>query len=82
MFSAESRASISVGFRKHPVFTKHSLLCGLDRQGGKQQQQRIHLGNQQIVLNQNTNGNTGYSILAFKMSFKVPGKIIPISESL
>lgn len=80
MFSIKSRASISVGFRKAASIHKTQSSLWTESTWGKQQQQQIHPGNQQLVLNQNMNVNTGYSILIFKMPFQIPGKIIPISE--
>lgn len=80
MFSMERKQSFYFSWlQKAPSTHKtQSALWTGSTQG--QQQQRIPLGNQQLVLNQNTNANTGDRILIFKMLFKVPGKINPRSE--
>lgn len=77
MFSIERKQSFYFSWLQKAPSTQSALWTG-STQG--QQQQRIPLGNQQLVLNQNTNANTGDRILIFKMLFKVPGKISPRSE--
>lgn len=80
MFSTERKQSFHFSwFQKAPSIHKTQSALWTGSTWGKQQQS-IHLGDQQLVLNQNTNVNTGYRILIFKVLFKVPGKIIPISE--